>query len=139
VNPFRRLLLGAGRLPAALRSELAAEGIVFLAEDLGGSIRYRDYRAPGLRLKGDIIGTAGVIVLTSRRLVVWLSRGPQKGKHIDVPLVHGHPERVTVTGDAERVVFGYDPAVFHPDRSGQVEVRLKTPSAAQLVRQLNFV
>lgn len=58
---------------------------------MAGSVRYRDYRDSRMRLGNEIEGTAGAIVLTSGRLVVWISRGPHRGKHIDVPLHDGHP------------------------------------------------
>jgi len=33
----------------------------------------------------------------------------------------------------EKVVFAFEASAFHTDRSGRVEVRLRTPSAARIV------
>lgn len=136
MNPVKRLLLGSGRLSEALRQELAAEGVVFAEEGLAGSVRYRDYRDHRMNLGNEIEGTAGAIVLTAGRLVVWISRGPHRGKHIDVPLSDGRPAGIDVRAELGRIVFGYDPGRFHPDRSGRVEVHLKTPSAPELAQRL---
>ena len=43
MNPFRRILLGTGRLPDALRGEVMAEGVLLLEESLRGSVTYRHY------------------------------------------------------------------------------------------------
>jgi hypothetical protein len=136
VNPVKRLLLGSGRISDELRGELAAEGIVFAEEGLTGSVRYHDYRDARQRLHNEIEGTAGAILLTPGRLVVWTSRSPHRGKHIDVPLRDGRPAGIDVRAEPRRIVFGYDPGRFHADRSGRVEVHLKTPSAADLAARL---
>jgi hypothetical protein len=59
--------------------------------------------------------------------VVWTGRS----KHIDVPLNHPLRAAIEVSYDPpDRVRFAYDAAAFGPSRSGQVEVRLRTPQAA---------
>jgi hypothetical protein len=133
VNPFLRLLLGSGRLPEQLRAELAAGDIVLLEEGLTGSVTYRGYRAPGERSSWRKEAAAGAIALTGDRLVVWAGRF----RHIDVPLAH--PVRATIEVRADRpdrVCFAYDAGATNPDRSGRVEVRLRTPRAEHIVRLL---
>jgi hypothetical protein len=133
VNPLRKFLLGPGLLSDQLRSELQAEGIVLLDEGLGGSITYRNYRAPREYAKWRKTATAGAIAVTPRRLVVWAGRG----KHIDVPLVNGRPSRIAVRVEPpDRVVFGYDASAFSDNRSGTVEVRLRTAQAARVAQLL---
>ncbi|PZF79443.1 hypothetical protein [Jiangella anatolica] len=135
MNPVKRLLLGSGRLSDELRRELAAEGIVFVEEGLTGSVR--EFRSARHERANEIEGTAGAIVLTPGRLVVWTSRGPHRGKHIDVPLRDGRPMGVDVRADPpERIVFGYEPGRPHPGGPGRIEVHLKTPSAAGLALRL---
>ncbi|MCR6486759.1 hypothetical protein M8542_28420 [Amycolatopsis sp. OK19-0408] len=133
---LRRVFLGTGRLPDDARARLTAEGLVHLAEELPGSVRYRGYRAPGTRRSGAVDATTGALVITRQRLVVWLSAGEQKGKHIDVPLRGGRPEGIAVRAEGGRIILGYDPARFHPDRSGHVEVHLRTPDAARIAALL---
>ncbi|WP_326565138.1 hypothetical protein VSH64_25180 [Amycolatopsis rhabdoformis] len=132
MNLFSRALLGSGRLPDSVRTTMQAEGIEYLAEGLTGSVRYHAYRAPGVRRFGAVDATAGAVVVTRRRLLVWLTRGEQKGKHLDVPLRDGQPFGVTVRVEGGRLILGYEPAAFHADRSGRVELRLKTPEAARI-------
>jgi hypothetical protein len=129
VNSLRRVLPGSGRLAEELRAALTAEGLVLLEENLTGSITYRNYRAPGQRssLKKEAI--SGAIAVTASRLVVWTGRS----KHIDVPLNHPLRAAIEVSYDPpDRVRFAYDAAAFGPSRSGQVEVRLRTPQAAHI-------
>lgn len=137
MNPFARMFLGTGQIDEPLRSELqAAEPQVF-EEGLTGSIVYRNYREPGFKAGVQKNGAAGAIVITGDRLVVWISRGRNAGRHIDVPIENGRPAGVEVSSEGpDRVSFSYDPSVFHPDRSGSVEVRLKTQSAPLIAQRL---
>jgi hypothetical protein len=135
VNPLRRVFLGSGRLPDDLRASLFAEGVVLLEEGLSGSVTYLDYRAPGRYSSWRKVAFTGAIAVTGQRFAVFASRG---GKHIDVPL--GHPSRsaVTVRADGpDKVLFSVDPSAFDPQKSGTVEVRLRTPRAPDVVALLN--
>ncbi|MEV0066304.1 hypothetical protein [Amycolatopsis sp. NPDC050768] len=136
MNFFLRAVLGSGRLPEPMRAELRGEGVVYLAEGLTGSVRCRGYRAPGVWRFGAVDATAGALAVTHRRLLVWLTSGDQKGKHIDVPLREGRPFGVTVRAEERRLVLGYEPATFHADRSGHVEVRFKTAEAPRIAALL---
>jgi hypothetical protein len=133
VNVLLRLLIGTGRLPDDVREVLAAEGVAVLEEGLSGSLTLRDYRAPGRRASWKKSAVSGAIAVTGRRLLVWVGGAA----NIDVPL--DHPGRSAVGVEAEtpdRVCFTYDAAAFHDDRSGQVEVRFRTPGAAHVVDAL---
>ncbi|WP_432845740.1 hypothetical protein ACQPXB_33830 [Amycolatopsis sp. CA-161197] len=136
MNFFARALLGSGRLPGAVRAEVQGEGVVYLAEGLTGSVRYHGYRAPGVWRFGAVDSTAGALVVTRRRLLVWLTGGEQKGRHLDVPLREGRPFGVTVRVGERRLVLGYEPATFHADRSGRVEVRFRSAEAPRIAALL---
>ena len=123
------MLLGSGRLADDLRAALTAETPLFLEEELPGSITYRDYRAPGQRIGLRKEATAGAIAVTATRLVVWAGRG----KNIDIPLDRPSRPYVKVTLDKpDRICFAYDAGRFRPERSGTVEVRLRTVQAAHI-------
>lgn len=129
MNPLRKMMLRSGRLPDDLRAALAAEGPLVLEEELSGSITYRNYRAPGQYSSLRKQATSGAIAVTPQRLVVWAGRG----KNIDVPLDHPLRAAINVTLDKpDRICFAYDAARFSPDRSGTVEVRLRTVQAPQV-------
>ena len=134
MNPFK-FLLGRAQLPAQLRSSLEPEGINFLAEGLTGSINYRNYRAPGKRYGVAKQGTAGAIAISSRRLVVWVSRGG----YIDIPLTMVGSAVRASSDKPDQVSFRYEAGQFRPETSGKVEIRLKTTQAAQIMNMLNVV
>jgi len=137
---LRHLFLGDGRLPADYRGQLSAEGFLLVEEDLGGTLTYRNYRAPGRRANLDKLAISGAIAVTRQRVVIWLSGGRPGlgGKHMDVPLDDPRLRGIEVTADGtEKVRLAYDPHQFNPDTSGRVEVRLKTPKAAEIVALLN--
>jgi hypothetical protein len=125
VGIFSRLFL-SGKLPEPLRAELEAQGIVLLEEDLRGTLTYRNYRAPGKRYGISKRRIAGAIALTRQRVVVWGA-----GRQVDVPI--GYPGVEVARDGEEKVVFSFEASAFHADRSGRVEVRLRTPSAARIV------
>jgi hypothetical protein len=121
--------MSSGALSAAVRASLDAEGMLLLDERLRGSLTYRHYRAPGRRSSWRKVSTAGAIAVTEQRLLVWTGGTT----HIDVP--HKDPLRaaIEVTVDKPgRICFAYDAHAFHDDRSGQVEVRLKTARADEI-------
>jgi hypothetical protein len=129
MNPLRRKFVGAGRLSDDLRAALTAEGLLFLEEGLAGSITYRSYRAPGRRSNLRKEATSGTIAVTTQRLVIWAGGG----KNIDIPL--NHPFRAALKVNIEQpggICFSYDAGRFRRDRSGTVEVRLRTAQAARV-------
>jgi hypothetical protein len=134
VNPLLRFLLGSGRLPDQLRAQLAGEDVVVLEEGLTGSVTYRRYRAPRQWSNWRKDAVSGAIVITGRRLLVWAGRF----RHIDVPLNHPVRATIEITADRpDRVCFAYDAGTTNPDRSGSVEVRLRTPQATRIAHLLN--
>ena len=135
MNPLRRLIVGSGLLPDDLRAALSAEGIVLIEEGLPGSVTYRNYRAPGRYSNWRKVAFSGAIAITTRRLVVAAARG---GKQVDVPLVPDSRRAVQVSSDKpDTVLFTIDPHVFDPQKSGTIEIRLRTPRAAEIVARLN--
>lgn len=132
---MRPLLVGSsGRLPTSLRDSLAAEGLCLLAEGLSGTIRYRDYRARGQALPRRRVAISAAIAMTNERLVVWDGRG----RHMDLPLARPARPTVTVSADRpDRVTFVYDARAFDRDRSGTVEIRLRTAQATLIADRLN--
>lgn len=133
MNPFLRAFLGSGRLPDQLRDQLTANDLVLLEEGLVGSVTYRNYRAPGRYANWKKTAAAGAVGLAGNRLVVWAGGF----KHIDVPL--DHPVRAAIqvsAGEPDRICFTYDAGATNPNRSGTVEVRLRTPQAPRIAALL---
>jgi hypothetical protein len=130
VNPLRRLFLGPGTFAEPLRTALLAEHPVFFEEGLPAAVVYHhNYRAPGHEPGRERVASAAAVAVTPRRLVVWVRRA----KHIDVPMTQPWPAGITMRHDRrDRVVFAYDAGAFSEERSGTVEVRLRTRRAAEL-------
>ncbi|MEV0779469.1 hypothetical protein ACIBLA_20670 [Streptomyces sp. NPDC050433] len=133
MNPLLRVLLGSGKLPDELRAALVAEQPVLLEEGLTGSVTYRRYRAPGEWASYEKKSVVGAVVVTPRRVVVWAGRF----KHVDVPLNHQLLASIEVKAETpDRVSFAYDAGRTNPAKSGQVEVRLRTPQARRIAELL---
>src|SRR6476646_9383586 len=75
-------LFGVGKMPAQWRSTIESEGIVLFDEGIGGSITYRDFRAPGKRFTWRKVAFSGSIALTKTRVLALQYANPA----IDVPL-----------------------------------------------------
>ena len=133
MNVLLRLLIGPGELPEGLREELRAEGAVVLEEGLSGSLTHRSYRAPGRRVSWKRSAVSGAVAVTRRRLLVRVGGAT----NIDVPLDGPRRSAIEVVAETpDRVRFTYDAATFHDDRTGQVEVRLRTPKATHIAKAL---
>jgi hypothetical protein len=123
------LLLGTGQLREDLRSQLAGEGMLFLAEELPGSVALHQ-RANGRPAYVKFQATSGAIAVTRRRLLVWSEGRVQ----IDVPIRDGRLRSIEVAADDRgRVLFAFDLERLHADRRGRMEIRMRTPQAAQVV------
>ncbi|SMD22970.1 DUF1707 SHOCT-like domain-containing protein [Kibdelosporangium aridum] len=117
------------RLPDALRTSLAAENLVALAEELTGSITYRRYRAGGVEIRRREVSIVGAVAVSKSRLVVWTSGS----KHVDVPFTHPLWLALTISAERSRVLrISYRAEAFRSDRSGRVDLRLATDRAVEL-------
>lgn len=80
---FLRKLLRIGGLPEDLRTEVEAEGIIYLAEYLPVTRRFSG-KIPGKRAHGDVASYVGSLVLTNQRILGTLSSVPKlAGRTID--------------------------------------------------------
>ena len=133
MNLLRRLLLGSDRFPADVRAQLQAEGPHVIEEGLGGSVTYRNYRAPGKRFSLRKVALAGAIAVTDRRLVIYARGRPW----VDLPLDDPRLGTFTIGLDKpDRLRLAFEAGTFHADRSGTVELRLTTSQAGRVVELL---
>ncbi|HHY54514.1 MAG TPA: hypothetical protein GYA08_03670 [Chloroflexi bacterium] len=122
-----------GGVPAGLRAKLAQEGIVLLDEGIGGTITYHNFRAPGRAYGWKKSWFSGAVALTNVRFVAF-AYGRQV---INVPWDDPRRAQLRVSCEAsDRLLIAFDPAIFHTDWSGTVEVRLSTALAQQLHARL---
>ncbi|MEV6275855.1 hypothetical protein [Nocardia sp. NPDC051832] len=133
MNLFAWARRRAGRLPAELRSELEAEGVLVLAEELPGTLTLRNYRAPWRYTSASKETVTGAVGVTDKRLVVWA----QGRSVLDVPRLAGQVAKLEVAAEgADTIFFGFAAEDFHADRSGRVEFRFCTIEAARIAELL---
>jgi hypothetical protein len=81
---FVRRLFGIGKLPADVRAEVEAEGIIYLADYVPVTRRFSG-AIPGLRSAHSVASYVGSLVFTSQRVLATLSSLPKlAGAVVDV-------------------------------------------------------
>ena len=132
-----RLLLGNGTLRPEMKAALEAEGAVLIEEGLGGSVRYRRFRAPGKRFHGKVTGERMGLGISRRRLVVYCRSG--RGKLIDTEFASPRWEMIGVSAkDGERVIFhiDYSKQDEDPRVAGEIAIHVKTPEAERIAGEI---
>jgi hypothetical protein len=120
-----------GTLPGDLRARLAAEGLLFLAENVAGTMAHRRYQVPGRRVFRRTEDVHGALAVTRERLVVWAAGA----KRVDVPFADPRWEAVDVSvGRAGRLRVAVSVGAFHPDGSGRLGFSFVTPDAGEVLR-----
>lgn len=126
-------LFGSAKIPAASLSELQAEGIVLLDEDVKGSVTYHNFHRPGMSAGWEKRGLSGSVVLTKTRLLAF------NGANflINVPLTDERLRQMRFTVEDEEVLcVAFDAGLFHSDWSGKIEYRFRTPHAQRFLEAL---
>ena len=120
-----KLLLGTGRFDEGRRRELEAEGVVFLAEAVPGTLTYRDYRGPDRIATWRKQGLGRVaFALTATRVTA----DRRRGRLLDVPFVHpGIAGMSAGVDDGGKLVVAWDCAQLRDDTTGRQELRLRLP------------
>ncbi len=131
-----KLLLGNGQLKPELRAALRSEGLVILEEGLSGSIRYRNFKAPGRRFHGKVTLQRIGLGISRERLAVYCRSG--RVKLIDT---HFSDPRLTALDasiqDDDTVLMRIDyDRVPVPNVSGEITITAKTPNASNIVEHL---
>jgi hypothetical protein len=81
---FVRRLFGIGKLPADVRAEVEAEGVIYLADFVPVTRRFSG-AIPGLRSSRSVASYVGSLVFTSQRILATLSSLPKlAGPTVDV-------------------------------------------------------
>jgi hypothetical protein len=131
---MRRRLPSSGLLPEHVRADLARDDVLFLEEGLRGSLTRRNYRAPGEYAWLEKFPIRAALAITADRIVIALS---PTYKELDVPRTGPWERVVTATAVRSQVVcISWQVGAFHHDRSGTVEVRLRTPQATRIAAML---
>jgi hypothetical protein len=128
IGRIKRWWASRGEMPASERAELEAEGLELIEERMKGRVTYRNYEIVGQRPTTGDQPTIASLALTPKRLAI---RGTQ-GVRLDAP---PGPVTSAVTDDGA-LLLKYDASAIYPNRSGTVEMLLRTPRAADIHARL---
>jgi hypothetical protein len=122
---FLRKLLRIGALPAELRAEVDAEGVIHLAEYVPVTRRFTG-RVPGTRSAGSIASYVGSLVLTNQRVLATLSTVPKlAGRTIDQTWDGPQSGAVKAELSETGLLLDVDVAGVDPRCSGQLSLHYK--------------
>ncbi len=113
-------------------SAAEAEGIELHVRKVKVSVAYDDYRAPGKRFKGKRHLSSGGVLVTRQRVVLWAAGQ----RWLDLAREALPSPALEVSADAKSLQVAFAAESFHPDRSGQVRVKLWTSEAQRVATLL---
>ena len=125
--------LGIGMVPKPHRPQLVEEGVELLDEVIGVTMIYRDVRAPGQMHRFKESRGLGSLVLTSKRLVGYLSNNVV----LNVPLTDERMQRIEWFAHPRgSLSLRLDAGLFQPDWEGTIELTFHTLKAREFMSAL---
>jgi hypothetical protein len=126
-------LFGIGKIPGHALRQIHTEGVVLQEEGLGGSITFRNVRAPGKRYGWRRNWFVGSVVLTREHFLAFrFSRAV-----VGVSSQHDKLEALNCYLDDDHTLcVAFDAATFHEGWSGDIELRFKTPLAQSFLQKI---
>ncbi len=133
---FVRKLFGIGKLPADLRAQVEAEGVVYLAEYVAVTRRFNG-SIPGFRSAGTIGSYVGSLAITSQRVLGTLSVVPKlAGRAIDVRWDEAQSGAARAEISSTGLQFDLDVAQVDPKFSGHLSLRYKAEIGEDVLARL---
>jgi len=124
-------LLRRGRVPKRWLGTLEAEGISLRDEGIPVTVTFRNYREQGRHYRFKRMRGSGAIVLTRRRLAVFYARWALLNVRFD----EDSWQLFDVTSPEPCVIYiTLDVSALDDDRSGRLDIRLRTSAAGDLLR-----
>lgn len=132
-----RKMLGIGKLPDDMLTEVQTEGLLHLAEFVPVTFRFSG-RVPGKTAKGNIRSYVGALALTKRRVLGTLSSVPNKaGRSVDHQWDDAAGSMVKATLDESGLTLDVpDISVVEPSFHGSVSLHYKTPLSDQVLARV---
>ena len=126
-------IFGWGRVPKRYSSTLKSEGIILLDEGIGGSITFKNFRAPWRYHSWKRNWFTGCLVLTPKTFAAFSIFKPL----IYIPLDWENLSKLECTRvGSEKLLIVYDASVFNEKWSGTVECRFNTSKAQKFLDRL---
>lgn len=133
---FVRKLLRIGGLPEALRTEVDAEGVLFLAEYLPVTRKFSG-SVPGKKATGTFSSYVGSLVLTPQRVLGTLSSAPKlAGRTIDQRWDAAQTGAVKADISNTGLHIDVDIAEVDPKFKGHLSLNYKTSIPDDVLAQL---
>jgi hypothetical protein len=133
---FVRKLLRIGGLPEALRTEVDAEGVLFLAEYLPVTRKFSG-SVPGKKATGNFSSYVGSLVLTPQRVLGTLSSEPKlAGRTIDQRWDAAQTGAVKADISNTGLHIDVDIAEVDPKFKGHLSLNYKTSIPDDVLAQL---
>jgi hypothetical protein len=126
-------LFGLGKVPKRYAATLRKQGIVLIDEGIGGSVTYKQFKAPGRRHSWKKSWFTGSLVLTKQTFAAFAMLRPL----IYLPIEDGRLSalRCSVEEDVTLLVT-YDASLINDKWSGTVECRFRTAKAQLFLEHL---
>jgi hypothetical protein len=132
-----RKMLGIGKLPDDMRTQVEAEGLIHLAEFVPVTFKFSGH-VPGKVAKGNIRSYVGALALTNQRVLGALSSVPKKaGRAVDHRWSDAEGSMVKATLDESGLLLDVpDISVVQPDFSGGLSLHYKAHLSAEVLGRL---
>lgn len=132
-----RRLFRIGKLPADVRAQVEAEGVIHLSECVGVAARFTGH-VPGRRSVGLVRAYGGALVLTNRRLLATMSALPgRSGRAVDQPWTTPKTGAVSGTLSATGLTLQVaDLSSVDPEFSGTLSVTYTTGLSADVLARV---
>jgi hypothetical protein len=140
---FVRRLFGIGKLPADVRAEVEAEGVIYLADYVPVTRRFSG-AIPGLRSAHSVASYVGSLVFTSERVLATLSSLPKlAGAVVDVRWDATQSGTATAEISTNGLQVDVDVDEIDPTFTGDLSLHYKLDLPADVLsalprRSLNF-
>ncbi len=133
---FVRKLFGIGKLPADLRTQVEAEGLLYLAEYVAVTRRFSG-AIPGMRASHSVGSYAGSLAFTTQRVLGTLSVVPKlAGRAIDVRWGQALSGIATAEISPTGLQLELDVSEVDPRFSGQLSLHFKDAIPDEVLARL---
>lgn len=131
-----RRLFGIGKLPTDLRTQVEAEGIIYLVEYVPVTRRFTG-AIPGLRASHSIASYGGSLAFTTQRVLATLSVVPKlAGREVDVRWQEATAGAATVEISSTGLRLEVDTADVDSKFSGHLGLHYKTAIPGDILARL---
>lgn len=131
-----RKLFGLGKLPADLRAQVEAEGLIYLAEHVAVTRRFTGV-IPGLRASHSVASYVGLLAFTSQRALAMLSVVPKlAGRSVDARWDATQAGAAIAEISPTGLQLDLDVTNVDPRFSGQLSLHFKADIPEDVLTQL---